>query len=229
MKVALTVTRRNLFFNTQLSLIPLGTQWFSSSSSGIRRLPLKTVSRSNSTKQLLQPSESHVTQPINPKSRDTLITFAEPAQASYDHNAMSVLDSDGFSISQEIGWDKVGVRSYVWTDSIKDNVIVAFKETSVSFPGSILDTIPQTPKIACRYFTISSHLNQTLKTNNCSPAVRVDRCHTTSLFKTATLVTVLIVITFVLPNLCNRQPRTRKKRRFPPLLLASNSSSSCNL
>lgn len=101
-------------------------------------------------------SESHTTQHINPDNRDTLITFAELAQASYDRKAMSIVDSDGLSIFQGIGWDQVGIRGYIWTDNLKENVVVVFKGTSVSFPGSASDTIPTTSEDRIQVF---SHLS----------------------------------------------------------------------
>ena len=104
---------------------------------------------------------SSESQPIDPESRGTLITFAELAQASYKRNPTTFLTSDGLSIVQGIGWDQIGVRGYIWMDNIKENVIIAFKGTSVSFPGSTLDIIPTNSENRMQVFShhMSSELN----------------------------------------------------------------------
>src|SRR5436190_23630909 len=55
------------------------------------------------------PFYSHSKLHVNPENRDTLITFAELAQASYKRNVTSSLTPDGLSVLQGVGWDQVGV------------------------------------------------------------------------------------------------------------------------
>lgn len=82
---------------------------------------------------------------INLTDRDNLLTLAQLCRDAYlrlPTSATEFVYPEGLTNLLPVGWEIPGLRGYVWSTTDLKHMVVAFKGTSVSRPGSKADIIP---------------------------------------------------------------------------------------